>query len=73
MDVLVVLKSISSHLQMKYEVVMYPSIRTLYLSVKSFEHRLDRFWADQPIRFNHESQIRTTSSCDIFSRILDDD
>ena len=34
-------------------------------SVKSFERRLDRFWADQPIRFDHESQLVTTSSSDI--------
>ena len=41
-------------------------------SIKSFEHRLDKFWADQPIRFDHESQIRTTSSHDKFSIISED-
>ncbi len=31
-------------------------------SVKSFERRLDRFWADQDIRFDHEQKVETTSS-----------
>ena len=29
-------------------------------TIKSFGRRLDQFWADQPIRFDHESQIITT-------------
>jgi len=40
--------------------------------VKSFEHRLDRFWAGQPIRFDHESHIVTTSSRDTMKIIADD-
>ncbi len=31
-------------------------------SVKSFERRLDRFWAVQDIRFDHEQKVETTSS-----------
>ena len=37
-------------------------------SIKSFERRLDKFWADQPIRFDDESQIITTCSREKFNR-----
>ena len=30
------------------------------ICIKSFGHSLDKFWADQPICFDHESQIITT-------------
>jgi len=41
-------------------------------SMKSFKGRLDIFWADQPIRFDHDSHITTTSSCDKIKIITED-
>ena len=41
-------------------------------SIKSFERRLDKFWADQPIRFDHESQIITTCIREKLNRMSED-
>ena len=41
-------------------------------NIKSFEHRLDQFWTDQPTCFDHESQIIITCSHDNLSRISED-
>jgi len=41
-------------------------------SFKSFERRLDQFSADQPIRFDHESQIITTYIREKLNRMSED-
>ena len=43
-------------------------------SVKSFERRLDRFWADQALCFDHTELLRTTSkSQNNISTVYDSD
>ena len=42
-------------------------------SMKSFERRLDRFWASQEIRFDYDKLIRTTSSARIKATVYESD
>ena len=52
---------------------MKPSSHPEYVvevpSIKSFERRLDQFWADRPMCFDHESHTMTTRSRDKLSRL----
>ena len=41
-------------------------------SMKSLGRRVDQFWADQPIRFDHESQIVTTCIHEKLNRISEE-
>jgi len=41
-------------------------------SIKSFEHKLDQFWTDQPIHFDHESQIIPTCIRENLNRMSED-
>ena len=42
-------------------------------SLKSFERRLDKFWAGQDIRFNYEATINTSSRRELSLNVVSED